>query len=807
MLENPLQTSISCESYKSGSEESVGESCQSVEKLFVHESDMVEDEHDAEPDLCHSAGKLFVHESDTVEDERDAGPDLCQRADKLFVHESDEVEDEHQEEPHLCHSAGKLFVHESDTVEDEHDAEPDLCHSAGKLFVHESDMVEDEDDADSDICQSADKLFVHESDEVEDEDQGEPDLGRGSVKELRSEMGELELKVSSTLTLMDELVPDFQDETNSCDAEKKNLEVALSSKTAEVEELVAQINSRECQMEALMQKFRDEVFIMDREAEKDRKEREMDFIGKRRLLAEIREKEESWQNDLEAITQELFESREWARQKEEDIMILKEDLQALDERSKAEEERLSERMHSLIEENDVLKAALKQEQKCREAAEAEYLRLEEEHIILLKELSTERRKSSVGPKVEDTNQWGNAHVQPAVCRVANVDRQITDAMDAIENLREELDSKETQLVQANRDKHSEWEEREAALADEYKEMLDRREKQWQQLWMLKEQELLSANDKILHQLADQRGEFAIVQGALRELEWSINHGDIDIKAKLAGISKKEGMVKVHTSHLEEVDQYVLDLQSKLEDLQTKLEESEKYRKSAEVAASVRELKRVASFDLSLVQRNRDGKPALNMVRHDGHLTSHPSLDNGMNSSRIRTRSSLGDKPGLSGFSCIREIQPETYWEVENSSGTGRYGGSISSSTSYGQPRDDYSLSLLPPGSPGRRQQKWLVDAAWLENVRKEQTSLRQSLELERQRASSFGQIEAEYRMIEAAVVRAVEEKHESDCKVLDLQQEVRWSQPNPLFFCTPGFNAITSCSSPRGPPTTGSVEP
>ena len=69
------------------------------------------------------------------------------------------------------------------------------------------------------------------------------------------------------------------------------------------------------------------------------------------------------------------------------------------------------------------------------------------------------------------------------------------------------------------------------------------------------------------------------------------------------------------------------------------------------------------------------------------------------------------------------------------------------------------------------------------------------------------QIEAEYRMIEAAVVRAVEEKHESESKVLDLQQEVRWFQPNPLFFCTPGFNAITSCSSPRGPPTTGSVEP
>jgi hypothetical protein len=120
-------------------------------------------------------------------------------------------------------------------------------------------------------------------------------------------------------------------------------------------------------------------------------------------------------------------------------------------------------------------------------------------------------------------------------------------------------------------------------------------------------------------------------------------------------------VKVHTSHLEEVDRYILDLQ-------TKLEESEKKRKSAEVAASIRELKRVASFDLAAVQRNRDGRPAPNMVRHDGHLISHLSLENGMNGLRIHTRSSLGDNSGLSSFSSIREIQRDTYWEVENSSG-------------------------------------------------------------------------------------------------------------------------------------------
>lgn len=556
------------------------------------------------------------------------------------------------------------------------------------------------EESEGESCQSVEK-FVHEIDTAEDEHDAKPGLGTGSIKIRISEKEELEGKVchdptvSSTLTvsntLMDELETDFQDETSQFDAEKKNLEVALTSKTAEVEDLVAQLNSRECQMEALMQKFRDEVLSVDREVEKERKVRdevmEMHFIGKRRLLAEMREKEESWQNDSEAITQELLESREWARQKDEEIMILKEDLQALDEERNAEEQRLSERIHSLIKECDGLTAAFKQEQKARAAAEAEYLRLEEEHIILLEELGAERRRNSIEPKLGDTDRWGNthvqpsspkqdilthsqpsspeqdilAHVQPAICRVANVDKQIADAMNAIDNLREELDTKETQLVQAKMDKESEWEEREAALAQEYKEMLDMREKQWQQLWMLKEQELLSANDKILRQLADQRGEFSIVQGALRELEWSINHGDIDIKTKLADVFKKEGMVKVHTSHLEEVDQYILDLQ-------TKLEESEKKRKSAEVAASVRELKRVASFDLALVQRNRDGRPVPNMVRHDGHLTSPLSSENEMDGLRIRTRSSLRDKCGRSSFSSIREIQPDSYWEAENSSG-------------------------------------------------------------------------------------------------------------------------------------------
>lgn len=651
------------------------------------------------------------------------------------------------------------------------------------------------EESDGESCQSI-ETFVHATDAVVDEHHKETDSGMVFVEKLILERKELEGKVSNSQMSMDEMRTVFQDKLNQSDAEMKNLEAGLSSKTAEVEDLVAQLNARERQLEALMQKFRDEVLSIDREVEKERHETrdvmEMHFVGERRLVAEIREKEEGWQNDLEAITQELFESREWARQKDVDIINLKEDFEALDEQRKDEEQRLFNRIHSLLEEKDALTDALKQEQKARVAAEAEYQRLEEEHVILLKELGAERRRNSAEPKHGGIDCQDDFDSQAADFRVVNVDIQIEEAMNEIESLREELDNKETQLKHAKKVKEIEWERRQAALIEEYEDMLDMREQELQQVWMRKEQELLSANDKILHQLADQRGETAIVQGALRELEWFIKHGDTNIKAKLADISKKEGMVKVHTSHLEEVDLYI-------QELQAKLEESEKKRKSAEIAASVRELKRVASFDVALVQGDKD-RLLPNIVRHDAHPTSQLSMESGMESLRIRTRFSLGDTFGRS-FNSPREIQPDPYLEVENSSGAGRYGGNIGSSTSYGQPRYDYSLPVLPPPSPGRRQQKWFVDVSWLENARKEQTILRNQLDFERQQICSFGQVEAYNRMIEAAGLRALEEKHENESKILALQQEVRWSQPNPLFFCTPGLHAITSCSSPRGPST------
>uniref|UniRef100_A0A7I4BZ56 Uncharacterized protein n=1 Tax=Physcomitrium patens TaxID=3218 RepID=A0A7I4BZ56_PHYPA len=579
----------------------------------------------------------------------------------------------------------------------------------------------------------------------------------GTWKEEKKIRGEYEEKAKRLLSFL----MSIKDKLTSGEDGEDDAKSRLASVSKDVDKELQRMSSKRfsTKRSKLLESEQSSRWKMQRDAaiaERDNLEEKLNLH-----LRRARDRE----SEIEAITQELLESREWAKKKEEDIVVLKNDLEALDEQKRTEEQRLTKRIHSLLDEKDGLTAALEREQKAREFSETEYQKLEEEHVILLEELNAQRQRSLTEPKLGDAICWGNADLQAAVDRVSNVDKQIAEAMTAIESLREELDTKEKQLVQAKIDKEAEWEKRRVALTQEHKDMLDMREHQWQQRWMRREQELLSTNEEILQQLVDQRGENSVTQGILRELEWSIKHGDMDIKAKVVDIPKKEGMVKVHTSHLEEVDQYILDLQ-------TKLEESEKKRKSAEIAASVRELKRAASLDVALIQGDRDERLLPNIVRHDGHLASHLSLENGNEGLRIRTRSSTGERSGRSSFSSIREMQPNSSWELENSSSIGRHGGNVSSSTWHGQPRDDYPFSILPPVSPGRRQQKWMVDAAWLENVRKEQTFLRHQLEIERQRACSLSQVESENKLMEAAVVRAVEEKHEIESQVLGLQQEV-----------------------------------
>lgn len=484
-----------------------------------------------------------------------------------------------------------------------------------------------EDSEGESIISSEKVVRDHDKEYVRNDEEKELD-----AEKFRLERQELEKKVMDTLNLMEELRTDFQIKTKQTETETKKMETALSSKSSELEQIREQLNSREREMEALMQKFRDEVLKIDREVEKERKEREevmeMHFAGKRRLVAEMREKEESWQNEMDSLTQELLELRELVRQKHEDILTLKDDL------------------HDVAD-------ALEKQQKAREVAETEIQKLEEENVILLEELSAERRRHGTDGTIGSLKSWRDVKLQAEVGgHLAGVDKQTADVMSGIETLREEVRVEEAELVKAKTDREAKWEKRENALAQEHQEVLNMKEQQWQREWHEKEQALIQEKEHL-------QEEAAVIRGAVQELEWLVKHGQLDSKAKLVELPRKDGLVKVHTSHLEEVDQYILDLQMKVED-------SEKKRKSAEVALAVQDLKKAASFNASLVQFDREGRVMPNLVvRHDGSPSSHLSLENGVNSLRIRTRSSAADRSTRTSFSSTRELMPDTCWELEH----------------------------------------------------------------------------------------------------------------------------------------------
>jgi hypothetical protein len=159
-------------------------------------------------------------------------------------------------------------------------------------------------------------------------------------------------------------------------------------------------------------------------------------------------------------------------------------------------------------------------------------------------------------------------------------------------------------------------------------------------------------ENILQELEAEREEVSALQGTVRELEWLLMHSEVENKNKLDFVRKKEGMVKVHSSHLEEVDQYIMDLRSKLEESETK-------RKGAEVALAVQDLKRAASLDaatLVQVPNKHDGRP----------LAYSLSLDNRNDSLCVRTRASF-DAGVRSGHFSVPGVQ-DNCWELGNPSG-------------------------------------------------------------------------------------------------------------------------------------------
>ncbi|KAH8961406.1 hypothetical protein BDL97_05G048900 [Sphagnum fallax] len=618
-----------------------------------------------------------------------------------------------------------------------------------------------QEESEGESCLSIVK-FVNETDMMEEEST------KMEMEKLRAAKNELEMKVQDTLHLVEALQSEFSAKERQMELERTKLELILATKAADMEQLQGQLSAREHEMEVLMQKFQDEVLNIDREVERERKEREevmeMHFVGKRRLVNDMREKEERWQNEMDAIAQELAEQRVSARQKDEDVATLKENLKTLEEHQRTEDLKVAKLLASFRQENDALTNELDQQRKAGKLANADVQKLQKEIETLLEELDAERQKKmGLNMNQGNLNDWRTQLQASAGQVVVSVGRQMSDATCiATESLREELCVKEMQLVMTRK------EQEEADLGGKGETILGQElsmqeEEHCQQEWQCKEQKHVD-KENILQELEAEREEVSVLQGTVRELEWLLMHSEVENKNKLDFVRKKEGMVKVHSSHLEEVDQYIMDLRSKLEESETK-------RKGAEVALAVQDLKRAASLDaatLVQVPNKHDGRP----------LAYSLSLDNRNDSLCVRTRASF-DAGVRSGHFSVPGVQDHS-WELGNPSGSFGLRNSIASVAGSGtwlaQCDDTMQRNSewfgLPVTSPGQRRQKWLIDAAWLERVRKEQAFLRQQLDVERQRVSALAQVETENRLIEAAVTRAVEEKQQSEATVLGLQQEV-----------------------------------
>lgn len=353
----------------------------------------------------------------------------------------------------------------------------------------------------------------------------------------------------------------------------------------------------------------------------------MHFVAKRRLVNDMREKEERWQNEMDTITQELSDQRASVRQKDEDIAALREKLQTLEEHIKTEDLNVAKLLASFRQENDALTDELDQQRKAGELANADIWKLQQEIGILLEELDGQRRKLGPNTNQGNLNDQRDGLPQPAVRQFAGVDRQFSDTTCVIEELHKEVGSKKSQLMMIRTDQEADLGRR-ATLPQE----LNMQEEHWQQEWERKEQELLLDKENLLKQLEAEREEVSVLQGAVRELQWLLMHSEVENKDKLVDLQKKEGMVKVHSSHLQELDHYIVDLKAKLEESETK-------RKDTEVALAVQDLKRAVSLDAALFQlpNKQDGR----------NLGSFLSLDNKYDGHCIRTRASFdaGDRSG------------------------------------------------------------------------------------------------------------------------------------------------------------------
>ncbi|KAL2633713.1 hypothetical protein R1flu_005192 [Riccia fluitans] len=624
----------------------------------------------------------------------------------------------------------------------------------------------------------------------------------------KQEMKETEKKLSAALDLVSKLEED-----------RKEMEGLLAEKSVEVEKLRDCLKSKERDLDVTIQKFTDELKLIDKEVERERKEREqvmeLHFASKRQLVSDMKAKEESWEKALEVRNHELQMIADQLKTKQKDV----EELQ----RRTDEEKTLRERTELQLENQ---KTIMRKEM---EEMLADIWRVCEEQKIeaaVGKELLPGGDLSLRRPMWESL--WleycrskevsDNATVSASVLEwefargnMGQIEKQVTEAMASIKSLRDEVKAKEEQLLKVKADREREWEKREEVWAHEREKLLDliksfqRKELQLNEERQRSEQELTKKMEAFEELRKTESEEAGAIISSLRktakELEWCLKRtNDLSLRRlKLPGPSgalrdnifrmpdENNELVQVHTSYSKQLDRYIFDLENRREPaerdsilldrkLEAEADESAKERdgwiNNVEQAANEFHTTPGSGGDFSLILGIDDERHLSPQVSRERNLSSRASgsrrslrrvvapLERGMcltlNGMHTFTKESSGSEEAEGNLAI---------WQPESHK-------SWMSDEMQSYPNSPTRGYRTAPPTPTRRSQKWLVDASWLEQVRKEHASLRQQLENERQRVSALARVEAENRWIEAAIGRALELKRESDTKAAEMQRKL-----------------------------------
>ncbi|KAI5063085.1 hypothetical protein GOP47_0021632 [Adiantum capillus-veneris] len=601
---------------------------------------------------------------------------------------------------------------------------------------------------------------------------------RIGTQQLKDERKELETKVVDALGLMEGLREQIKEKEGQMERERKQMDLILNVKEEETEQLKTMLKNKDLVIERSVQKYKEEMDLIQKEVEKERKEREnlmdMHFSSRRKLIQEMKEKEARWEKENEEMSHEMEELRREIDEKNQLILKLKKDWRDYD--LNAEE------------------TSIKQVERC-------------DIINVLEEIPNDWTGAAVtkSGSTQTSGFGGRRDVewQDLISKIAGFDNQIAEAMLAIHSLKEELNAKEKELQRARLERDSErkvaWihERVEPKVLEEHSTILESGE-DWG------ERELLPTRDnedliKLLEiERADTADAMSILQGAVRELQWALKHykgkdaASFQLDREAQSFSLKGELVKVHASHLEELDAYILELKMKME-------EAEKRARTAEVALAVNAVKESARNTGTVSAMVRFGKEWVEKPQLRGQDDVSPASatrrgwgGGDLAQSPVRRQSKSRSGSLASDFRNARTDQRFSggttdntqLWDIgassprldasSNSSSSGwmtlRGGAEESLVIQDSFQQQPWTLAVSTP--PPRGQRRWLVDAGWLDNVRKEQASLKQQLNLERERVSTLKQVEMENRWLEATIVEALEQKRDCDTRVLELEQKV-----------------------------------